>query len=1612
MNIKRMSSKAVALALSFLMLASAVVVGIESFVGLSADALTLSEIKDSIKTIKSDYLVATESYYTDKRNNSVPALKKGQWEFKALAYSDISDPMNPVVESTSYDMYRYADNVGGGGFTNQQLRAIHWGNVEARIPYYKVNVEGCRSIKFGLVDDMDTVNNKRYTYGSQLIVNFDSTTGGKAYDVQGNLRVVDNTKATGTIYYRAVLINRSTNAKKKVWPEEENWASYTVTAANYNPDFRVDPFIVEPTSDEQLAFEVYAHLDTGVSIRVDLGNVALNTIPDREFNGVEAKTTFELINYDPQLIFGRYDGAFRQNDARFIYGAYSPYETLKGYYGLMKPLNTAKTAWSIFMVEAKGHNNSTAICGVHTVANTRVETNSGAGTSYQFIVPYSGTVYMNLMAKDSKVIGNFRVFLNADQIYPTEAGKWAETSKTDKATEIAAIAKKSDVITVQYKSDAKINNLDIRGTTFTVVSNEYQNLASDSSFGAALDVPYGGKTFTGTYDVNIGKFWKFGIYNPATSETQYADYVKNTSNSKILYSTGYTSLPYEFKNNDLYVTVEPSSNSTVGGKCASVDFVIPQDGRYDVAIGGNIVSGGGKLKYRVLLDGVAVYPGNGTWASAESASDFVPVEIASVKNSKIQIQYAVTNSSSATVKLNLGTVSVYRGAKDVPAALGFYRNYPASLYEPLSITAYKKSTTNNTFTVTKQSTRFEYSSTSGLLNKYNANTRVLSTADNSVSVDFSNASLGATLSSGKVLRLTATAPIDGKNMRLTLSPNGNAQFRLVHKYTENGTAKETVVKDWTAFNNGVTFTEYIDSVAAGDKIVFEYKGNATVELGVPAMAYEGPHLDNNDPSADSFYALNSNPYFEEEYTGDYVQKEGIWNYNTIEVSKADGSVIGKPATNHYDSTTCLLKNKENGAGYILDSKIMSYQFTSDSDSYNGMSLKFIVPKDEADQEYDMAVIVPLDGYVGTVYYRIIKTVSGSSTTGIYPENNNGTGWNSQTCDGSSGAILDIPLLEFVANKGDIIEFEMYTDTDTTLILNSPCIRVTSKSTYATADVAATMYSSCDYNIFGDSVYSGSVTLPESRWNFGVFRVDYGFNGDPDVIGNIKPMNIYNSSNKKFSHSSDSSAGIIADGTKTSGLAYADSTGTNGLSCRFVSPVEGEIMLVGSPTITAVKWQYGAEIYFRIQKNNVTIWPETGDWAVGNESTGGVVGFNNIKTNVEIGDNIVYQMYIKSDEIVDRTEVFNGSLGNPAALVITKYETGKTKFNINTDFTPTYQISPYWRYLGATDSSNPNWFELGTYTESWSMFHIKNGSGCGIHQNGQREHKDIDEWNITNKHHALATELTVPAKGWMTLNKTNVSCSRTTGYVKITLTRKGVTTNLWPEEEGKYVVIEANGAVTQPDIVFEAEAGDKIRYISAVDDNADFSETQYAGGIWVTWGNTAQWTKVNPETLGDKNIYGTLDEFMLAHFKALARKMGHIQFDEDYEAHKYLSENPPVDEEPDDITPDDDNNGDVDYNPEEPTDEPEPDDEDNSDTNTNTNKNKSKKKVIKYIITSGFPIWAIVLICVGGAILLAGIIILIIVLVKRKKKNLESLAEGAAETETDSVDSSGDDEIIE
>ncbi len=1624
MNIKKMSSKVLAIALSIMMLATAVYAGFAT--------VFTTKASDWVHT---EYTTAMNAFSHEEGKD--PTLSTDKWTFNIVEYDDITtDPHNPVVDTTYAAAENGLYNLPETSFGDNTIYKRHRRDLVS-VPYFDfLNSNNAQEIQFHLVDNGSNV------YGAEFYYTVEDKFAGKILDLQGNLIVRNNQNAAGTVYYRVVNTDEN-GVKTAIWPEDGKWYTLAFGGSDLNPDGYIFPAeIPAQVRGNKIGIECYVDMTSGKGVDVSFGYPALNYVPETFETVRGSAQRYYLHDYFYLNLYGdlkdRYNGTgattyFSQNDARVEFGYFTTAEGTSLEANKFYPFSQYRTEWSLYYANVpntQGPGKNTPV-GYHTQyffnsadANAPCEIGYGTGVAYRLAVPYDGTVLIDISAYDgSGTKGYVRVMQNGEQVYPTEGQQMiGKKGDENKFTKVGVPANKGDFVEVQVYSPARSTSTSVIKSFFTVIAGKYKNLPSDPVFAAAFDAPYPGKQYTGEYIVPSDSMFRFDIYDASNQQFTSVDRY-DSEKDNLLYNSEKGEYGYRFKGNDVYAVIAPSENAIVdSGLGSAISFVIPADGAYDIALGGKITKGSGTLKYRLQKEGMPFYPEDGSWLTASSEEAFVPVEVSGLANSSVAIQYAVTDSKDKTVEVNLGPVSVYKRTADVPSAVGLWTNYAAYTYKPAVFDQYSGA-------ITKQSARFNFYSYNKANDKkqnldiYSDVNKVMTLADGSVALDFGTPALAANVKAGYGLGFTFYSAKEAA-ARVSMQPSANTQYRILL----NG----AVVVDWTAAD-GTLKEHMIPDTKVNDKIDVQFSSDAdcTVTFGTPSIAYEGAHQDNNDPSYRLFYAFNSFPYLNLDYTGAYTAKTGIWNYDILNVSKANGAVSYIDA-NWFDGDTSKLCDKASGAGYIFGLNNMTFDFATSADAYHGMSLRFIAPKENT-VDYDLSFVAPSNLNDVTAKYRVMV-----GDQQIWPADGN---WKTQTL--KTNVALDLPLLELSANQGDVVRIDMYLETTaatTNFAINNPYVRLTAYADYVSPDVIGKVYDAREYNPYVDSVFNGTNIVPESRWNYEYFTYDLQNNTmtEPQAFGR------YNKSWGSLMYISDANTTGIYMGTTTeptstrySNALYAQTyvkgqTESYGINLRFISPFDGEAKLIGAPAIPITRKEEGniishlaegVELYFRILINDTVVWPENGEWAVGNKDNSGSTGFTDMDVNLKVGDEVEYQIFTKNPNVTDEEKLTMTSkymaLDQISVLRVNTLNTTKTKFSSTADWTPNYQISPYWKYVVAADVENPVYVPLSNYNISWSMWRESAFGSVGMQKN-IIQINDTAYYAKSGKHIAMGMQLTVPRDGFFCIDGATVTntANSITAYARITYNGK----NLWPEGDGNWTSIQPGAKVSYDEMHFDSpemkellgnedgklKAGDVILFELTLDQNTDND----GKSCTMNWKPTAKWSKISTRVEEDKDIYGGLTAVDMDFFKALAQdaKFVGVQFDEDYENSKWEYENRPEEEEDifdgDDFFGDDesdDNFGDGEL-----------DNDDDDDDDDSTSSKRRRKKVIKVIVSEGLPIAAIIGIIAGGVVVLAAIVFFIILAHKKKKakKDAEAAAAAAlaaenAETDAEATDSSAE-----
>lgn len=1383
MKIKNTFSKLTALLLCLLMLATSVYTGFSAITEVSAESVTYQRALDCFE------------------GGRVPGMKfADRWSFNILDIGDTTNPQSPEINSiivvsgldtngkTVSPYYQSSKK----GFTTRNLYAAH--RTKASLPFYSfVQGEAGQEVKFHMVDD------GTYTYGAQYLFRINQT---HVYDFQANLRLVDANGTAGAMYYRAVAIAED-GTKTVVWPKTGSWYSVEFSeATGLTPELA--PVEFDFPVGTLIGVECYADLTAGTDLTVGFGSPTINNVTSTS----DGAKQYELLNYSYYQVYGNdasiSEGNFFPNKSRFNFYYFNTINDSKHNALELYDYNYYHKEWDLWQATIVDSTNTTRHIGFHMPSAEQLyaETGNGGGVAYDFVAPRDGNLSMSLQATNYNT-AYIRVLLNDTVIFP-ESGAWS-TCNTSGNINLSCAVSKNDRIVVQTYSEEAITSLNMAGTVFTLSEKADKNMPSDKTFGAAFANPYLNEEYTGSFTPKESDIWKFYTYNVTTHSRTAVNYF-DSANNNFLYNSGDASVGFHFDGNDLLAAVVPSSDANSKG--VSLEFAVPVSGQYDVSTAADILEGTGNAKYRICLNGAVVFPENGEWYSANSADACLPDSIFAVAGDKIYIDYIVTDSTSSEILLNLGTVNIYKVPDSIPSSTGFWTDYEAFAYAPYTIDGFNGN-------ITYQPTRFEFGSfnlsenKSTAMTKYDNAAKLLSS--DFVSVSFADSALETTATAGNGAEIKFVPSVSAE-AKISFTPNGeNAKYRIL-------CGDETVI-DWTdADGTDVEPTvNVIDGKAV--KIQMYTSADGAFSFGSPTVSINNGFNGHNKDTDEIFYPLNSNPYANSDYEGDYNQKTGRFMFNTMSVSKTDGAVSFAP-TNYFKDKK--LYNKANGAGYVFESDSLKFDFTDDDSAYYGMNLEFISPKA---QGYDIGTMIFTPATAtATAHLRITK--NGEK---LWPED---TDWNIQKIN--EGDIIKFPLLEFEANKSDKVAIDLYftgiaENEAITVDLGSPYVKTTAMSHVVTPDAEAKVYAAKDYNPYLDNPYAGTANLVESRWNFEFFDLIYGQNDETDTITAPYQATTYNYGWNRYLYvykngQTGSGYHINNSGNDINVELYNETDRAHGLYLRYVSPLSGSVRVTGNPGILPSALVDGAEFYFRVMVNDTVIFPTTGDWCVANEANNGYIGFTGIDANLEIGDEVIYQYVLKTPAITSHTKVAQFDLGNPSIVVISKTNNDKLEFSQSDDFTPDYQLSPYWNYMYAPDATNPEYQEMSRYIDNLGSIWAHSTEYLAV---GKRYMwiMDSSTYAATGKHGAVASQFTANKDGEIVLLSQNLTCQgMPKAYARITLNGE----NVWPAEADSWEEFEYT--TSYDDIIVEVNKGDVIRFEATMSNESAGSWASY---IWWT-----------------------------------------------------------------------------------------------------------------------------------------------------------------------------------
>lgn len=1392
------------------------------------------------------------------------------------------------------------------------------------VGYLFSNTESNRSLSFKLYDDGTML------YGMSL--RYTAAANG-VYDVGNALRVAAGAP-TGQVYYRVVK-EGADGTRETLWPTQEDW--YVLDVGDKPAVGQLFPVQAQLLAGESIRLEAYADLTVARTgeVVISLGSPVMTQVkPMESYKG--HSTTYRPADYHYAT---HTDGN----------GGYVPIVNRFVFNTLNDAFNTAtvspSTKYSASSKGVAGDNGSEYLyIADKSPANLDLYLVANAGISLSFFAPEEGTATVELAKNDS---GNvyYRLLKNGVKVFPSH-DDWDHSSSTAimASCEVAA----GDELTLQVTKVAPSYKISAGDVTFTISQyTSAYNPEDGQKFSALLERPYADAAYTGETAPPQGSVWDFGILKLAAESSILPTNRFDSAKDRFLFNGEAAHAGYHFLPNELQADlVGTSGDKAEQGYGMSLGFRCTQAGYYDLSSALRIVSGEGTIQYRVTKNGKAVLPAEGGWLALEGKAgdkaDWEPLEVSANAGDTLRIEATAVKvpHDGDVVRLGLGTPTIHRKGNPVVTPEGYISIYSTADYLPYLDDGY-----NGAFSPLTGRWNYEFLTASGTVpyNHYRQDqgATILSRSGTGASYRFDDNGLKLTLTKDTGVSLRFLSTIAGK-ATIHAQVQGMAAGR--YRVLKNGKPVGTTNDGWNDF----TITVSDLAIEAGDEVSIQFAADAatTIQLGATSVSILSDHQSGNQPGDSAYYADRGNPYGTDAYTGAYTAKPGIWNYNVL-----TADTFHTQAVNYYDSKRDrFLYHDTLGAGYQFANSNLTAVVTDQA----GVSLQFTSPVDD---RFCLATAFKMLGTdaKANAHIRILH-----NDTQVWPA----SGWHTVE-EMATGDSLKIPMLDVDLAEGDTVRIEVYAEEMTEggkavgslkWNLGMPLLMHNPVKAYVSTDVTAQIYNAGTYNPFGSLTYDGPYTPAEGRWNYELYDVEND---------QVLPMNQYKRSWDYYIHHGESTVGFhVKNGSASTEIKKRDGK-LYGTSMRFVSPVDGRIKFLGTPAFSAVPQSDKVTAYFRIQANGKTVFPAKGGWEKLNQAKYGS-DFKDITLELSLGDQVEYQLYLDSQEESASATI---SLGTASAIVLEREITDKDSFNVNTDFTPQYQISPFWKYEYALNKQKPQFRQMESYNGSWNFWLASGTKHLGLSSSQFWIFND----NKSGPFGIVAYAFTAPKGGYVKTAPAKPGfTSKMNGSIRITLNGKTV----WPAEGGWE---RAAPSTSVPQLIFKIEKGDVLRFEATLDDDMKAPWATYLNN----WNPRFTMHKNDPSNMNSKDIYAGLSGEMLQYFKDMAAEKGEAQFDIDFLSNQALAEKnkTPTTTTPSATTPES-----------EPTEEPlpPPDDGDGDGEETITTTEPTevpevpdekdpprKKKVVYQIITTGLPVWAIVLISVGGGVLVVGGVTLLV-----------------------------------
>ena len=1395
------------------------------------------------------------------------------------------------------------------------------------------------------------------TKGMQLDFTADET---GYYDLSQKLAVVGNASGVGKVFYRV----KRTSDNKTVYPTESEWKTVNVNGTNPAP--KLNPVTVYLKKGESLRIEAYTELTSGNNITIDIGN------PTVTFTECVKAGSGEFLAYRV------YDYFLNERDANLPYYINDRFEFKMLDYrtSMENPTEINFTKYNKSWSNCLYYNVNTPIIGFwglpQNKVGQRLKFKAAAEHGPEFIYNVTDDGYLDMyvpivMEQDARI--NVRIVKNNEQIWP-QSGFATVTENTVRAQ---TVVKAGDKIKVQFHSSTDAEVGGFADAIFSQSVNEPGNSSYSEYYSSLWERPFKDKqNYSGDYAETAGSLFSFG-YTDGAKITKMDSFDAKKGN--FLYSKDYPDAGFSFQNDDLTYKI----TDKVAGM--AISFTAPFTGKYDLSTALKVVSGKGASDFKITVGSNTVWPENGESYVFNAKTGF-EADIPAIQlnlNSGDTVNIILTaKPDDAPIVVNLGTPVIYRFVNST-----YSGSETIDIYTPYNFTAFEKGAVS---TRKKANSRFEYllSDANGkenAANVYNANDKTVTYKSSgfkfsdtgAVTVNINNTAFVHTL------RFTAPRDVTGK-LQFEASSDKSAKIRLMRNgkqiWPETG---------WADVNETVLPVEIDASYKKGDKIEWQVKSDtkANVELGIPNIT-DIYHVNDYDDATISYHALYGNPFGDKEFIGKYKRYDNeAWLYDVSEISEQSDVKYIVPDKYDYSQGNYLYSEKTE-TGYYFNNVLEGTVKNSQNGKY-GLSLGFIAPRTDA-FVFRTGLRITTPDATAKIYARL--TVNGNTVW----SGNASDKWFTDTA--VSDVDIAVPLKEIQLEKGDTVRFEVYTEEITVNSQEAEEIKISFVSpelfTESAKEVkdsnltAKVLFPYDEFPYYGIS-YMGSYAPMENRWNYEF--VTFGEQEDvfnPDYYDG-KSVDLYSTKVQDSPHYNLKTKSVV--------LTPSD-TDAKGINLRYTAVTDAENIFQSVPVITD-----GADngnVKFRILHNGKNVWPTDKQWEVLTKDNKESALADRLNLTLKSGDSVVIQLYAEPTEntagnVTVKLDAF--------AAVVGYKQDPKILYNLVGENTVP-QLDHFWDYEYASDPDNIVWKRLSAFDKGYYNIPVSGVGYCGVsNSNGVFGLTTGTSFNnmceqAGGKLPIISVTLNVPKAGFYKLGSNIArpySASQGTAKIRITINDEKV----WPEDKNWETVDKEISDFAGK--VYELKEGDKLRFeCTALNSYEEFITLDRFRIMWPLTVSYSEWDIVYTET---NDIFNMLTPEMHEFYLALAKKKG-TEFDEEYDEHYAQSLLPEEDDSSDTSEPPE-NDASVPQNSK-PTTDVSSQEITSSDTSNEVTyipgtegswvegtEDKvvvtpgGRKKQVKHYVRIEYPVLAIVLISVAGALLVAGVIVVIILHKKGK-----------------------------